>query len=129
MNIAVASDDGVSISEHFGRSQCFIVFEVEGNEIREQTVRKNAFTAHAKGECQGGHHDHSHTHSHADIVTALRDCQAVLGHGMEWRAAEEMEKHGIKCFVVEDSCTPSEAVEQYIAGELKGGGGFCRCHE
>ena len=32
MKIAVASVDGVSISHHFGRSQCFIVFDVDGDE-------------------------------------------------------------------------------------------------
>ena len=33
MKIAVASIDGVSISRHFGRSRCFIVFDVENGEI------------------------------------------------------------------------------------------------
>ena len=96
MNIAVASDDGVSISEHFGRSRCFVVFDVEGSEIRDEIVRQNTFTAHARGECHGGQNDHSRSLSHADIVMALRDCQAVLCYGMGWRAAEELGKHGIK---------------------------------
>jgi hypothetical protein len=31
--------------------------------------------------------------------------------------------------VIQDNSTPREAVEQFLAGNLLSGGGFCRCHE
>lgn len=88
MKIAVASADGVSISQHFGRSQCFIVFDVADGKVASREVRDNTYTAHAKGECKEDEHYRAQPHSHADIVAALRDCQAVLCGGMGWRAAE-----------------------------------------
>ena len=59
MKVAVASIDGISISDPFGRSQCFIVFDVEGKNVGDATVRSNTHTAHAKGECEG---EHGHRH-------------------------------------------------------------------
>ena len=128
MKVAVASVDGVSISHHFGRSQCFIVFDVVGETVGDGTVRPNTYTAHAKGECDGeeGHHDQPH--SHASIVDALKDCSAVLCYGMGWRAAEDLSKNGINPFVIEEEMTPQEAVQRFAAGSLKPASSFCRCH-
>jgi predicted Fe-Mo cluster-binding NifX family protein len=36
VKIAIASMDGVSISPHFGRSSCFIVFEVENGRTKNK---------------------------------------------------------------------------------------------
>ena len=126
MRIAVASADGGSISHHFGRSQCFIVYEVEGKEIVDCTVRPNRFTAHAKGECNSEHEHHGSRHSHSSIVAALRDCDTVLCYGMGWRAAEDLKNNGITPVVIGQEATPREAVEQYLAGHLKPAGQRCQ---
>jgi len=34
MKIAIASDDGKTISSHFGRTKGFVIFEVEDKEIK-----------------------------------------------------------------------------------------------
>jgi predicted Fe-Mo cluster-binding NifX family protein len=129
MRIAVASSDGVSISEHFGRSRCFIVFEGAGGKIVGREVRDNTCTPHAKGQCQGGHEDHhDHPHSHADIVNALRDCEVVLCYGMGWRVAEELKANGIRPFIIPGASTPEEAAHAFLNGTLGEGGTFCRCH-
>ncbi|TWU44317.1 Dinitrogenase iron-molybdenum cofactor [Novipirellula aureliae] len=129
MKIAVASNDGVSISQHFGRSKCFIVFDVQNKNVENETVRSNTHTAHAKGECDGHHnHEHNHEHSHADIAAALSDCTAVLCYGMGWRAAEALRDSGTEPFVIDGQITPREAVEQYVTGHLKPASDFCRCH-
>lgn len=128
MKVAVASTDGVSISHHFGRSQCFIVFDVDGEDVGNRSVRPNTYTAHAKGECDGENGHHDQPHSHASIVAALQDCQAVLCYGMGWRAAEDLNKHGIKPFVIDGEVTPTEAVQRFVAGKLKPASGFCKCH-
>ena len=129
MKIAVATVDGVSISHHFGRSQCFIVFDVNGDEVGDSTVRPNTYTAHAKGECDGEHGHHDQPHSHSSIVAALKDCEAVLCYGMGWRAAEDLNNNGIKPFVIEGEVTPLDAVQQFVAGNLKPASGFCNCHQ
>ncbi|MCU0961703.1 MAG: NifB/NifX family molybdenum-iron cluster-binding protein [Pirellulaceae bacterium] len=128
MKVAVASVDGVSISHHFGRSQCFIVFDVQGTEIGAPEVRPNTYTAHARGECDGAQGHHDQPHSHASIVAALQDCSAVLCYGMGWRAAEDLSRNGIKPFVIDGVVSPQEAVQQFVNGRLKPASGFCGCH-
>jgi len=126
VKIAVASEDGVSISRHFGRSRSFLIFEVEGQKIVGRTVRDNTFTAHARGECQQGV-EHNHHHGHGAIVEALKDCQAVLCYGMGWRAAEELKQNGIQAFLVPNEIPPEDAVNKHLTGDLGAAGEFCRC--
>ena len=127
MKIAVASSDGVSISSHFGRSRCFIVFEASEGEITGREVRDNTFTAHANGQCIGDH-THDQPHSHADIVNALGDCRLVLCYGMGRLAAEELKAGGIEPYIIECESSPEQAVQAHLDGKLKRGGEFCRCH-
>lgn len=126
--VAVASEDGVNISHHFGRSRCFLIFEVEDKQVIGQSLRDNTFTAHARGECQEGV-EHNHHHSHGAIVNALKDCEAVLCYGMGWRAAEDLKQNGIQAFVLPGEMSPEDAVKAYLTGTLGAAGGFCRCHQ
>ncbi len=129
MKIAVASNDGTNISHHFGRSECFIVFEVENGQVKSREVKQNTFTAHALGECNGEHAHHEEHHSHAGIVAALQECDAVLCYGMGFRAAQDLQANGIKAYILESEYTPEEAVSAFIRGDVKKSGGFCHCHE
>jgi predicted Fe-Mo cluster-binding NifX family protein len=107
MKLAVPTQDGTSISQHFGRSKSFFVFEVDDGKIAGRSVRDNTFTAHAKGECREGEH---HGHGHGDIVEALKDCEAVLCYGMGWRAAEALQEGGVNAFILQEEMSPEEAV-------------------
>jgi len=129
MRIAVASADGVSMSQHFGRSQCFIVFEVADGKVAAGEVRDNTYTAHAKGECKEGEHHPDQPHSHADIIVALHDCQVVLCGGIGWRAAEDLQANGIQAIMIDADLSPNQAAQDFVDGKLKGGSGFCRCHQ
>ena len=130
MKIAVASTDGVSVSPHFGRSRCFVVFAIKGGKIEGQEVRDNTYTAHAQGQCQDGtEHHHDQPHSHADIVDALHDCEVVLCGGMGWRAAQELQAAGIRPLALGAAGSAREAVEAFLSGKVGTSGGFCRCHE
>lgn len=127
MRIAVASEDGVSISHHFGRSRAFLVYEVEQQQVVGRSLRDNTFTAHARGECKESE-PHEEHHGHGPIVTALRDCDAVLCYGMGWRAAEDLKQNGIQAFVLQGEMSPDDAVAAFLAGKLGPAGDFCRCH-
>ena len=54
--IAVATTDGVSLSQHFGQSKGFVVFEVDGTKIISSEVRTNQDTPHNEGICNHGDH-------------------------------------------------------------------------
>ena len=129
MRIAVASEDGISTSQHFGRSRCFIVLDVVNGKIGSREVRDNTYTAHAKGQCAEAEHHHDQPHSHADVVAALNDCQVLLCGGMGWRAAEELQANGIRPVVTDVAATVEQAVQDFLDGTLKATKGFCRCHE
>jgi predicted Fe-Mo cluster-binding NifX family protein len=129
MKIAVASPDGATVSSHFGRSACFIVFEMSEGRIVGRETRDNTYTAFAKGECngQGEHHHVGEAHSHATVVNALRDCQAVLCGGMGRLAAEELQASGVQPVVLDAELTPEAAAMAFATGKLQSAGSFCRC--
>ncbi len=129
MKIAVASADGRMLSSHFGRSACFVVFEVADGKIISREERTNSFTAFGKGECTDPDHHHHHDghHSHADVVNALSDCEVLLCGGMGRRAAEELSARGIRPLIVEADLPAESAVTAYLSGSLKAAGTFCAC--
>jgi len=133
MRIAVASSNGTDISAHFGRSACFLIFEIEGGKPVLRERRDNSFSPHARGECAGEQHSHHHGQVHGDghrpLVSALEDCQTVICHGMGWRAAEDLKSGGITPVVLAAEMRPEEAVSAFLKGDLPASAGYCRCHE
>lgn len=94
MRIAVPTNDGKSISEHFGRSASFLVFEVENDQVKNRETRANEMQhSHEQGNChnaagRGG------PHSHASLVSTLAGCEVVLcaGYGPAGRRGVEVER-------------------------------------
>ncbi|MFC1563498.1 NifB/NifX family molybdenum-iron cluster-binding protein [candidate division KSB1 bacterium] len=120
MKIAVASSDGVKISKHFGRSKCFIVYEIDDNRITGHEVRQNSFTPHAQGKCNHGNDQHhNQPHSHEGIISALKDCEGVISFGMGWRAAEDLRNNNIKSYILDQKCGPEHAVILFLQDFLK----------
>jgi predicted Fe-Mo cluster-binding NifX family protein len=128
MKIAVATIDGVSLSQHFGRSAGFVVFELEGTTIKNRELRTNDRTPHAQGLCNhDGQHQHQ-GHSHAGILELLEDCEIVLCGGMGAGAAQALIQHGIQPIMLPAPCSADEAVSQYSNGKLRPAqSGFCAC--
>ncbi len=130
MKVAVASSNGSAISKHFGRSAYFIIYTIENSELLERELRKNVFTAHAAGHHENHGRGNNKHHSHQGIISALHDCEAVLCFGMGMRVAADLKANNIKTFVLENDCTPDEAVSLYQKGLLsESAGGFCKGHE
>ncbi len=117
MRVAVASQDGESISPHFGRCAYFIIFDAEDGTVLRKELRQNTHTSHGTGNCHaGGHGDQPH--SHAALVHTLHDCQAALCYGMGWRAANDLRQNGIRPVIVDRKRSPEEAVALYVQGKL-----------
>ncbi len=98
MKVAIASDDGQTISAHFGRTKGFAVFEVVEKEVKNFEYRPNTFTGHARGLEDAGHEFNRHT----PILNALSDCGVVIAHGMGMRIYNDLKKIGIEVFVTEE---------------------------
>jgi len=127
MRIAVPTNDGTSISEHFGRSAAFLIFETENGKIKSHRLKNNAGKhSHPRGE----HKDPStgvHSHDHAGILTTLEGCEMVICAGMGHGAAEALKGRGMQ-IVFAAPGPADETVAAYLDGKLSAmEAGFCRC--
>ncbi|NLI16833.1 MAG: iron-molybdenum cofactor biosynthesis protein [candidate division Zixibacteria bacterium] len=120
MRIAVASDDGVSIAEHFGRCAGFIIYEYENDDIKEIENRPNTREHHhEQHDCANHENSHGATnHSHESFLAALGDCQIVICRGMGRRAINDLQAKGINPAIIAADITAREAVELLAAGKL-----------
>jgi predicted Fe-Mo cluster-binding NifX family protein len=125
IKIAAVTDDGITISQHFGRAQFYEVLSVENGVIvkRERRPKAGHHTfAH-------GDHDHGHEHGashgfdtasvnkHDQMAETIKDCQVVLARGMGNGAYQGMLQNNIKP-VVTDIRTIDEAAQAVISGTI-----------
>lgn len=111
MKIAVASDDGKTISSHFGKTRGFVIIGIEDKKIVNREYRNNTFTGHAMGMGQE-HHGH-----HGPILDALSDCTVIISHGMGRMLYDDLQSAGKEVFVTEEADVDG-AVRMFIADNL-----------
>jgi len=124
MKIAAISDDGTTISQHFGRAALYVVVTVEAGKMVSKETRDKAghhtFAAQqpahlAPGERHG--YDAGSQVKHQGMAETISDCQVLLAGGMGWGAYESMQSYDIKP-VVTDVKSIDEAVQLYLDGKL-----------
>ena len=127
MRIAVPTDDGTSIAEHFGRSAAFLIFQTEDGRIAGQLTKAN-HSKHMQGSC-GQHSAGSKAHSHAGILSALKGCEVVICAGMGSRAADALKAGGVTEIIVTTPGPAEAAVSAFLDGKLsRQAESFCSCH-
>ena len=124
MKIAAVSDDGVTISRHFGRAPLYIVVTVEDGAIVSHEKREKMGHAHVAHEVHAhaadgrGHgFDPASQSRHAQMATAIADCEILLARGMGAGAYESLRAAGIRP-IVTDVETMDDAVKAYLGGAL-----------
>lgn len=124
MKIAVVSDDGFDVSQHFGRAEYYVVFEIQDGKITGKERRKKMghrqFSGREEGHSSmGGHHgyDASAQRKHASMAETIKDCQVLIAGGMGQGAYEHMKSYNIQP-VVTDVINAEEAVKLYLEGKL-----------
>jgi predicted Fe-Mo cluster-binding NifX family protein len=123
MKIAAISDDGVNISQHFGRAPLYVVVTVEENKIVARETRPktghHTFVAAEQPLAPGERHgyDAGSQVKHRSMAESIADCQVLLAGGMGWGAYESMRSYNIEP-VVTDVESIDEAVQLYLAGKL-----------
>ena len=128
MKIAVATIDGIALSQHFGQSKGFVVFDVEDSTVRSRELRTNADTPHNQGICNHDGENAPAAHGHAGIFELLGGCSVVLCGGMGGGAAQSMLANGIKPVILPGERSADDAVAIFISGTLPvAGAGFCNC--
>lgn len=124
VKVAVASDDGLTIGQHFGRTSCYVVLTLEGGEIVSSETRpKPGHHTFSPQERQGSHSRGRHgcdagaQPRHEAMARVVADCQAVIAGGMGWGAFQGLQACGIEA-VVTDAQDLREAVLRYAEGTL-----------
>jgi predicted Fe-Mo cluster-binding NifX family protein len=121
--IAVVSDEGITVSDHFGRAPVYVVLTVEdGKIVAKETRQKNGhhtFAAHhneiAPGEKHG--YDSGAQVRHASMMDTISDCRVLLAGGMGWGAHDALKSRDIDV-VVTDVANIEEAAKLYLQGKL-----------
>lgn len=126
MKIALITDDGKTISQHFGRAPYYLVVTIEDGKVVNQEMREKMghthFSAmHGPEESHGqgkGHGMDSASHNkHISMAETIADCQALLCGGMGMGAYESMRRLNIQP-VVTDLQDVNVAIQAFINGEL-----------
>ena len=124
MKIAAVSDDGITISQHFGRAAYYVVVTIQDNQIIAREKREKMGHAqfggetHAEGNDPRGHgFDPASQSRHTRMANAITDCQVLLAGGMGTGAYDSMQAAGIRP-IVTDIPSIDDAVQTYLAGTL-----------
>ena len=124
MKIAAITDDGKTISQHFGRAPYYLVMTVEQGQIVQREMRDKLGHAHFANDPHeedqpGQPHGFGPAaqNRHTQMADAIADCQALLCGGMGRGAYESMRARGITP-VVTDIASIDEAARAFIEGRL-----------
>jgi predicted Fe-Mo cluster-binding NifX family protein len=124
MKIAAITDDGKTISQHFGRAAYYLVVTVENNEVVERELRDKMGHNHFvnlghEPEVPGQPHgmDAVSHNKHLQMSETIADCEVLLCGGMGMGAYQSMAARGIKP-IVTDIHDIEQALTAYLNGEI-----------
>lgn len=112
IKVAVPTDDGETISRHFGQARFFKVITLENNQVAAAETREKASHQHG---------DQSHSegvHPGQQMVETISDCQVLISGGMGTPALNRATAAGLKVFLTGNSSIDT-AVKDYLAGTLE----------
>ena len=124
MKIAAITDDGETISQHFGRAPFYLVVTIEAGKITDREMRSKLGHAQFASEPHpqekpGQPHgmDPASHNKHLRMAEAIADCEALLCRGMGMGAYESMKARGIRP-VVTDIVSIDEAAIAYAEEKI-----------
>lgn len=129
MKIAAVTDNGKTISAHFGRAINYLVLTVENGQIVAREQRDKA--SHQDFQHEGSH-DHEHEHNveqgrgfgrhsaekHQRMFDSILDCEIVLARGMGQGAYQGLQEKGIRP-ILTDITDIDSAVQAIIDGSIE----------
>lgn len=124
MKLAIITDDGHSISKHFGRAAYYQVLTIEDGLVTHQEMRDKLGHQHFADESHS-HEEHGQKHGfgptadhrHGQMAESIADCQAVICGGMGAGAFQSLQARSINP-IITDLDSIAEAVQAFIAGEI-----------
>ena len=123
MKIAVATDDGKTISAHFGRASHYLVVTIEQGKIVSREMRDKfshthfADEAHVHEAGQPHGFDPTSQDRHTQMTQPIRDCEAMLCRGMGMGAYESLRSLNIRP-ILTDFAEVDIAITAYVNGSI-----------
>jgi nitrogen fixation protein NifX len=99
LRIAVASEDGRFVQQHFGRARQFLICEIEGEDATVVEVRANTPACGTADLEDGGHGEDQMSRS----VELVADCDAVIAARIGPSAVERLAARGVRAFIYPDT--------------------------
>ena len=129
MKIAVITDDGTTVSQHFGRARYYAVLTVEGQKVVGRQMLDRGDTVlppndqHQPRQGLGSDIDCHGTGAaaaawHERMVKPIKDYQVLLTRGLSWSARECLIAAGIRP-IITDIAGLDEAVQAYLDGSIQ----------
>ncbi|MEW5844238.1 MAG: NifB/NifX family molybdenum-iron cluster-binding protein [Bacteroidota bacterium] len=111
--IAFATDDGATISAHFGRANFYEVVDVQNGKVSGREKREKSSHHH-----QNNHHVHtngvdhqSHEERHLQMTQSIQDCDYVVARGMGYGMYNHLNSLGKTAIITAISDIDSAAIE------------------
>lgn len=127
MKVAAITDDGKSISRHFGRAPYYMIYTIEEGKIthKEMVDKLGHNHFHSTEPSEEHEHDHSQGHGmdsasherHSGMATPIVGCKALICGGMGMGAYQSMKTLDIVP-IVTDLTDLDQAVQAFIDGKL-----------
>jgi predicted Fe-Mo cluster-binding NifX family protein len=142
--VAIVSEDGITISKHFGPAPFYEVFTIENNQIIKRDT-KEKFNAHPLGQPHRhhvnnpeepalnaetnniqnqdsiihaqGHHHGQHGHNHNSMIENISDCNFAISRGMGYGIYSHLNNSGIEP-IITDIVYIEDAVKALIEGTI-----------
>ena len=116
--IAVVTEDGQRIGNHFGMAPNYQVFSVDGGRILSQETRsKPHHSQHPDHSAQEhGVQEQDHNRLHEDMFAPIKDCQVLMCGGMGSPAYQKAIAAGLKVVMTSGEIQPS--VKAFMDGNV-----------
>ena len=118
MKIAFVTEDGISISKHFGRAKNYLVVEIDGGSVKGRETRLKVGCSHSHGSAEEGASAYTEALKHRQMSDPINDCALVVSGGMGFGAYQSLILRGIRALVT-DVDLIDDAVGKYLEGELE----------
>ena len=124
MKIAFATDDGKTISAHFGKASHYLVVRIDNGQAVQRELRDKPAHGHAATEPHGLH-DASQPHGfdpasqdrHNRMIDSIRDCEVMISRGMGRGAYASLLSACLRP-IVTDIPEIDQAVTAFIKGNI-----------
>ena len=124
MKVAVITNNGETISRHFGKARSYLVVTVVDGEVVAQELRPKAshenFAGHQHETPEPGQprgYGHGSAAKHRAMTETIGDCDFLIAGGMGQGAFASLQAVGIET-VMTDERDVLEAIERFIKGDL-----------